>query len=797
MFFAHSYQTSVNVMQSNCLPKWQTIVRPLAVLRALVSMMLFQPNISFAMTCRSVFSDNLVLRDRVADTLFAVSHNSLKAFKTLDLIDCGPSCIELPSLSNLKFQIRVDSKVSEPLLELSPTGKTLRVADPLVLAEEKHFDLFRQFLVGHVLHPYSGVGPKRFKPAQALALRAFYEAMNSGSKSFLHVAPTGTGKATNLVKALSLKIAKPGAKKISIVTVDKIDLVEQLYQDIKRQNHSAELINMNHISNRDFEWLINRALGLNTPTVLTLTTQSLKSIYLSLSSKAKENLRDQLDGLYLDEAHHLGAPQTSAVLSELVDQPHTLLYAATATPVHASVSLQGLFDKVHWSYLHTKDNLFGTYPVERVMDQLRMAIKKGDVTHFDELYIIGEPNFFNTTKEPLLITGESHFLVINPYHYQRLAQMIAPIIGSNKKGFIATATIAEAERLAQYLSNTFKGISFEPYHSELSRPQRQEILQRSDSLESHYLVTVRALDEGINLPQLSSYIDLNSNVSVKQMIHRVGRVLRIHPSKMSADILYLVNYKNEEMVRDLLSLLEVSQFYSISNTRRIEESGDAHFSAPTAQGLSRLELQTARELLEQSLRNFWATPQSRWLPYDEAKALVQSSGVRTFAQYNLYSKEGRWPEGMPSAPNVTYKSNWVGWGDFLGTGRRVRPKTPFLPYSQARQLVQVSGITTAAQYKRYSKDGRLPEGLPSTPDKNYKDDWAGWGHFLGTGRKSTKEFLSYSEAKTRVQMLGLKTKAQYLEYRKAEGALDGLPSTPHETYKENWVSWSEFLNPAP
>ena len=61
----------------------------------------------------------------------------------------------------------------------------------------------------------------------------------------------------------------------------------------------------------------------------------------------------------------------------------------------------------------------------------------------------------------------------------------------------------------------------------------------------------------MNLPHLSAYIDLNVNVSVKQMVHRIGRVLRLHPGKLSSDILFLADYRNEDMARDLLNLLDI------------------------------------------------------------------------------------------------------------------------------------------------------------------------------------------------------------------------------------------------
>ena len=151
-----------------------------------------------------------------------------------------------------------------------------------------------------------------------------------------------------------------------------------------------------------------------------------------------------------------------------------------------------------------------------------MRSEKERSTPFDDLYVIGESKNFNVTKEqPLFIQGSSDLYVLNPYYYKRLAGILHPILEFNRKGFIVTATIAEADRLAVFLNEVFEDVEFESYHSDLTREEQERVRHRSKESESHYIVAVRSLDEGVNLPHLSAYIDLNSNVSVKQMVHRI------------------------------------------------------------------------------------------------------------------------------------------------------------------------------------------------------------------------------------------------------------------------------------
>ena len=90
-----------------------------------------------------------------------------------------------------------------------------------------------------------------------------------------------------------------------------------------------------------------------------------------------------------------------------------------------------------------------------------------------------------------------------------MAEVLYPLFESNRKGFVVTATIQEAERLSDFLNETIKDVGFSAYHSKMTIEERAEVLRRSRESEGrHYIVAVRALDEGVNMPWLSAYIDL-------------------------------------------------------------------------------------------------------------------------------------------------------------------------------------------------------------------------------------------------------------------------------------------------
>ena len=267
--------------------------------------------------------------------------------------------------------------------------------------------------------------------------------------------------------------------------------------------------------------------------------------------------------------------------------------------------------------------------------------------------MIGEDSFKELAQESELkessvfVQSESRLYVINPDHYKSLLRIIGPLLSSNKKGFIVTATIAEAERLKDFLNKEDIGITFEAYHSQMGDSERREVLERSRSFESpHYIIAVRALDEGVDLPHLSAYIDINLNVSILQMIHRIGRVLRVFPGKQMADILFLTDYKNEQFAKDVLIILEkleVLSFSGVNNDKSRKGSGDRNlrFKEAGITLMKREDLLEMRNRTSEFARKFWTerytleeVPEAIAKLNETSPATEQITSVRTYKEFH-------------------------------------------------------------------------------------------------------------------------------------------------------------------
>lgn len=90
--------------------------------------------------------------------------------------------------------------------------------------------------------------------------------------------------------------------------------------------------------------------------------------------------------------------------------------------------------------------------------------------------------------------------------------------------------ISSAQRLKILISAFVKNIFI--YHSKLSRSEKMVTLEKFKEAKSGVLISVKALDEGMDVPDVDVGIIMASTSVNRQMIQRVGRVLRKQENKV-------------------------------------------------------------------------------------------------------------------------------------------------------------------------------------------------------------------------------------------------------------------------
>jgi len=163
--------------------------------------------------------------------------------------------------------------------------------------------------------------------------------------------------------------------------------------------------------------------------------------------------------------------------------------------------------------------------------------------------------------------------------------------------------------------------------------------------------------------------------------------------------------------------------------------------------------------------------------YHEAKKAAQFLKITTFKEYTTRYKEDPL---LPASPYVSYSEEWTSFPEFL----RDEKKNFYNTYEEASQAAQELGYKTSSDYfSLYKEDTRLS----GAPHYYYSGFWKGWPHFLGL--RTEEAYVTYEEASTAVQSLGITTEK---EYKKRFIEDPKLPRTPRLKYKKKWISFSEF-----
>jgi hypothetical protein len=128
-----------------------------------------------------------------------------------------------------------------------------------------------------------------------------------------------------------------------------------------------------------------------------------------------------------------------------------------------------------------------------------------------------------------------------------------------------------------------------------------------------------------------------------------------------------------------------------------------------------------------------------------------------------------------------------------------KPNPNFIPYEEAKKLVQDEMIPSRAKYIEWW-DANKPKALPRFPYRVYKE-WVSWNEFLGTNNKFQevgKKWRSLEEATVWAHKLNLKSQKEWMDWcRENKDKLPAdIPARPDLVF-ERWRSWNHWLGNKP
>lgn len=183
-------------------------------------------------------------------------------------------------------------------------------------------------------------------------------------------------------------------------------------------------------------------------------------------------------------------------------------------------------------------------------------------------------------------------------------------------------------------------------------------------------------------------------------------------------------------------------------------------------------------------------------PFQEARKFARTLGLKTYDEWQEWAKTGKRPFDIPLAPHMSYKKEWEGWGDFLGTGFVATKYRKYRSFQAARARIRSLGFKTEAELRKWLKSPECPTDIPLAPRATYREEWINAGDFIGTGNVSNREreYRTFEEARKFISTIGLKTKTEYTKWAKTDKRPKDIPASPRNVYLSEWQGWGHFLN---
>ena len=150
---------------------------------------------------------------------------------------------------------------------------------------------------------------------------------------------------------------------------------------------------------------------------------------------------------------------------------------------------------------------------------------------------------------------------------------------------------------------------------------------------------------------------------------------------------------------------------------------------------------------------------------------------------------------MPTSPYIYKNKGWISIGDFLGTGRIATQKREYLSYEEAKKIVHKLRLKSVKEWYKYCKSGKKTDNISRNAYRTYKDEWVSWSDFLGTDTIATNNRIYLSfEDAKKFVSLLGLNSITWRDFCEFDKP-DNIPASPDRVYKnKGWISWSDFLS---
>ena len=376
-----------------------------------------------------------------------------------------------------------------------------------------------------------------------LELRDYQEqAIQNWEKSSMRgciILPTGAGKTVIGIKAIQ-KVSAP-----TIVVVPTIDLMEQWASNLSKYLSTY---------NKNPQNISIGKLGGGEDDLQPITVATYDSAYLRASS-----IGNQFKLIIFDEVHHLPASGYRSIAEQFIapqrlgltatiereDDLHELIPYLTGGVVFR-LGPQELSDQKHLAEYTINRIQVSLTPEEQKEYEInhskflknlrRLGFNVPSMYNLKRLIMMSNKN--KIAREAILARNKSNEIALNS---KAKIDELQKILQQNKNS--KTIVFTQNNKMVYELSNRFL-IPHITYKT--IKDERRDVLDGFKSGRYNAVVTSRVLDEGVDVPDAELGIIVSGTGSGRELIQRLGRILRPKQDGRKAKLIELVSKRTRE-----------------------------------------------------------------------------------------------------------------------------------------------------------------------------------------------------------------------------------------------------------
>ena len=390
---------------------------------------------------------------------------------------------------------------------------------------------------------------------QNIQLRSYQNsAIDNWKKSWMRgcvILPTGAGKTTIGIKAID-QINAP-----TLVVVPTIDLIEQWKHNIQSHlvsNNNSSSNNNTYNKTKNSQRIRVGQLGGGQDDIQPITIATYDSAYLRAST-----IGNQFKLVIFDEVHHLPAPGYRGIAEQLI-APYRLGLTATIKReddldelipqltggVVFQMGPQELSTQKHLAEYTIDRRQVSLTPTEQQQYDLnytkflthfkKLGFKIPSLHNLKRLIMISNQN--KTARDAMLARNKANEIALNS---QAKIHELQTILQEHPRA--KTIIFTQNNKMVYQISDKFL-IPFITYKT--GKDERKDVLQGFKTSRYQAVVTSRVLDEGVDVPDAELGIIVSGTGSGRELIQRLGRILRPKQDGRKAKLIELVSKHTRE-----------------------------------------------------------------------------------------------------------------------------------------------------------------------------------------------------------------------------------------------------------